>query len=214
MLSRFRTSLLLAAAAIAFWGCGSDASEPSAGPPPDPPQDPPPAPIEASVSDPAGDTFGTATVRWDLTGMKVTRNLDDIVVALTFAAPLIAPTSGDPNAMIAFVDFDVDQDPATGSVTTVDEFRPTPDGPTGMGKEYELAMTTYAADSSVTLFDAAGNPVGQVRPVFNGNQVTVTIPRSLLGNDDGFLNAAAIVGAGNRPSDIIPEHGHLELSGT
>jgi serralysin len=146
--------------------------------------------------------------------MKVTRNANEVVVALTFSSNLIAPVSGDSNAMIAFVDFDVDQDPATGTVTTVDEFRPTPDGPTGMGKEFELALTEYAADSTVTLFDAVGNPVGQVKPVFNGNQVTVAIPRALLGNDDGFLNAAAIAGTATRPSDIIPEHGHLELSGT
>jgi transposase len=54
--------------------------------------------------------------------------------------------------------------------------------------------------------------MGQVKPIFSGKKVTVRIPRSMLRDDDGFLNAAAIVGTQGSPTDIAPNRGHLELS--
>ena len=115
---RFPAALVVAAA---LGGCSSDASGPG----------PTTGEVSANVTDPAGDTFGSGSVQWDLTSMRFTRGTGDVVVSLEFSNDLIAPTSGDSNAMIGFVEFDVDQDPATGSQTTVDEFRPTPGALTG-----------------------------------------------------------------------------------
>jgi hypothetical protein len=53
-----------------------------------------------------------------------------------------------------------------------------------------------------------------VRPTYNGASITARIPRGMLGGDDGFLNAAAIVGTVIEPTDIIPENGHLKVGGT
>ena len=39
----------------------------------------------------------------------------------------------------------------------------------------------------------------------------VRVPRSMLGDDDGYVNAAAIVGIVGAPSDIVPAEGHLTL---
>jgi hypothetical protein len=181
-------------------GCNSDPSGPGSGE------------AKANVTDPSGDTFGSGGISWDLTGMTITREIGGITVLLEFSNDLISPISGDPNAMIGFVDFDVDQDPTTGTATTVDQFRPPP-GLTGMGKEYQLALFNYAVDGTVTIFNSLGSPVGQVEPLFSGRQVSIRIPGALLGDDDGFLNAAAIVGNLARPSDIIPERGHLQLGG-
>lgn len=196
MKSRRFTAALVVAAALG--GCSNDAAGPATG-------------ESANVTDPAGDAFGTDTVRWDLTDMTIARDSGGITVLLEFSHNLISPTSGDPNAMVGFVDFDVDQDATTGTQTLVDAFRPTP-GLTGMGMEFVLALTFYEADSTVTMFGPQG-PIGQVKPVFDGRQVSIQIPSALLGNDDGFLNAAAIVGTFGSPSDIIPDRGHLRLGG-
>jgi hypothetical protein len=144
--------------------------------------------------------------------MTIARDPDGITVQLDFSSDLVAPTSGDAGAMIGFVDFDTDQEAGTGITTTVDEFRSPLPGATGMGMDYELGLTTYALDSTVAVTDALGWVTGRVKPVFRGRQVTIRIPKRLLGGDDGFLNAAAIVGTAGRPSDIIPEDGHLQLS--
>lgn len=196
--------------------CGSNASE-MAGPPDGPSGDPPggsPPPSESltrTAADPAGDTFGNRGVQWDLTRLTVTRDTGGVSVELEFSTPLIAPTSGDSNAMIAFVDLDTDQDSTTGSTPTVDEFRRN-SGSTGMGSDFQVALTSYDPDSTVAIFDEGANLTGRVRPVFAGNKVSLRIPRAMLGNDDGFLNAAAIAGTLASPTDIVPEQGHLEVS--
>lgn len=161
-----------------------------------------------TVSDPVGDVFGSGTVHWDATALTLTRDSTGITVAIDFSSILVSPTSGDPAAMIGFVEFDVDQDATTGIASTVDEFRPN-SGSTGMGTDYALVLSDYASDSSVAVIDALGNSMGRVKPVFDGRRVRIRIPLALLGGDDGRLNAAAIVGVLGMPSDIVPENGHL-----
>lgn len=188
-------------------GCAGDASGPGPGP-----GGPGPGELTGKITDASGDTFGNRGAQWDLTAMTITRDTAGITVLLDFSSDLISPTSGDSNAMIGFVDFDTDQDSTTGAATTVDEFR-RDGGSTGMDLDFQLALTTYDADSSVGVFSASGGVTGHVKPVFAGRQVTIRIPRAMLDNDDDFLNAAAIVGTQGSPTDIIPETGHLRLGG-
>ncbi len=178
--------------------CGGDSLGPAAGA------------VRSLVTDPVGDTYGLDAVTWDLTDLSVARDTSGITVQLDFSRTLVSPVSGDSSAMIAFVEFDTDQDSTTGFTSTVDEFRPNV-GSTGIGAEYQLSLVTYASDGSVPLFNQLGIEMGRVKPVFSGKRVTVRIPRALLGGDDGFLNAASIVGTLNSPSDIVPETGHLAL---
>jgi hypothetical protein len=196
---RFLTAVLVVAAGLG--ACNSDTSGPATGD------------LKANVADPAGDTFGAGPIAWDLTAMTITRGDSSITVVLDFSENLISPTSGDTAAMVALVDFDTDQNIATGNEPTVDAHRPTHVGLTGMGKDFQLALTTYGPDSTVRILNSVGATMGRVKPVFNGRHVTIQIPTALLGNDDGFLNAAAIVGNATTPNDIIPEHGHLRLGG-
>jgi hypothetical protein len=166
--------------------------------------------VTAKANDPTGDTYGVGSLLWDLTALSITGDSTGLTVKLDFSNNLIAPTSGDSNAMIGFVDLDTDEDSTTGFVSTVDQFRPN-SGSTGMGPDFELDLASYAADSTVTVFNSLGNPMGQVRPVFKGKRVTIRIPAALIGGDDGALNAAAIVGTLATPTDIVPEFGHLHL---
>ncbi len=136
--------------------CGSDASGPGT------------AATTAKVTDPSGDTFGADTARWDLTALTINRDSAGITVLLDFSATVISPVTGAANAMIAYVDFDVDQALATGFQSIVDTYRPGA-GTTGLGADYELAMATYLPDSTVSVLDSSGTVMGQVRPVFNGN---------------------------------------------
>ena len=105
------------------------------------------------------------------------------------------------------------QDSTTGTGSAVDLFRPD-GGSTGMGVEYYVDLFGYNADSTVFVYDAlAGTPTGSVRPRFQGRRITVRVPRALLGNDDGFLNAATVVGSESEPTDIAPENGHVRVGG-
>jgi plastocyanin len=166
----------------------------------------------ATVADAAGDTFGSEGVRWDATAMTVSRDTDAVTVVLEFARAVISPMSGDTTAVIGVVDLDLDQNAETGNQSVADEFR-LDGGSTEMGSEALINLTAFAADSSVEVRNVLRLPAGRVRPVFEGRRITVRVPRLLLGGDDGFVNATAIVGDRHRPTDIVPETGHLTLRG-
>jgi len=164
----------------------------------------------ATVTDPTGDTFGTDTAQIDLTAMTITRDTGGITVVLDFVADVVHPASQAPNALRAFIDFDTDQDSATGRSSAVDDVTGTV---TAIGVDYELDMFLLP-DSSALITDSQGEPTGIVTLAIDGKRLTVRIPRALLGGDDGFLNAAVIVGSPGGFKDIAPNGGHLQLGGT
>lgn len=164
----------------------------------------------ATAADPTGDTFGGGGVQWDVTSLTIQRDTAEVTVLLEFTADLISPVTGDPTAMVAFVDLDIDQDSTTGLRAIADEFR-TDGGSTGLGADYLLNLGVYATDSTVALVDREGVEVGRIKPVFTGRRVTARIPKPLLGGDDDGLNAAVIVGRNGGPTDIVPDMRSLTL---
>lgn len=164
-----------------------------------------------SVTDPQGDTFGTSGTQWDLTGLTVQRDGAGVTATLEFAQDVISPLSGEPSATTAFLDLDLDQNPATGGPAIADEFRHDGES-TGLGVDARVALIAEHGDGSVAVLDGSGQEIGRVVPTFDGRRITVRIPKALLGNDDGFLDAAAITGTVGVPTDIVPQTGHLTLA--
>jgi hypothetical protein len=180
--------------------CGGDSSGPG-------------STTTATANDPTADFFGAGVTQIDMTGMTITRDTGGIDVVLNFTATVLSPVSGNANALFGQVDFDVDQDTSTGLGSLVDVFRPDT-GSTRMGVDFALDLFTYNGDSTVNILDTLGAIRGQVRPVFSGSRVSVRIRRTLLGSDDGFVNAAVIIGTASEPTDITPNNGHLRVGGT
>lgn len=203
---RIRNVVVVTLALAGLWACG-------AGYGPTSPADVPPAVTAMeTVVDPSGDTFLRGTgVQWDVTAFTVARDTGGITVSLDFSSDVISPMSGDSTAIIGDVELDLDQDSVSGGGSVVDAFRHAT-GSTGLGVDLTIDLTRYAADSSVAVFDSLAVVKGRVRPVFAGHRIAIRIPRALIGNDDGFLNAAAIMGSAKSPTDIVPNNGHLTLS--
>lgn len=165
----------------------------------------------ATALDPTGDTFGSTGTFWDLTALTVSRDSDAVIVKLDLTTTTFSSQSNIASGMIGFIDFDTDQDVSTGLLPTIDDFRPT-NGTSVLGADYEVAMLGFTSDSTVAVVDTNGTVTGRVKPEFRGKSVTIRIPRTMLGNDDGFVNVAAIVGTSGRPTDLVPESGHLTLN--
>lgn len=189
-----------------MWGCSNDPSGPGSGP-----TSPGGDLVQVVQPDPVGDPFGNRGPNWDITSMTLTRDAEAVTVVLEFSSNLIAPFTGDSNAMIGFVDFDTDQDTTTGDFSIVDAFR-RDSGSTGMKKDYRVDFANLDADSMASVFNEEAIVQGKVKPVYQGKTVTLRIPRSMLGNDDGFLWASAIVGSIGSPTDFVPQQGHIELN--
>ena len=199
-MKRNRLFMGVLAAGWLLVACGGDSSGPG-------------GTTTATANDPTGDFFGAGATQLDMTSMTITRDTGGIDVALNFTAAVLSPVSGNANAVFGYVDFDVDQDTSTGLGSIVDVFRPDT-GSTRLGVDFVLDLFTYNADSTVNILDTLGAIRGQVRPVFNGSRISVRIRRSLFGGDDGFVNAAVIIGTNAEPTDITPNNGHLRVGGT
>lgn len=172
--------------------------------------------LTAKATDPSGDTYGVLAVQWDLTALTITRDSGGIDFAIDFTSNVLSPMSGDSDAVYGEIDFDTDQNIATGTTSYVDFFGP---GSTGMGVDYVLDLFDYKADSMVPVLrynpsDSTYSTIDSLRPVFSGKRISGRIPRSALGNDDGFLNAAVVVGTLREPTDIAPNSGDLKVGGT
>jgi hypothetical protein len=160
-----------------------------------------------TVSDASGDTFGSLSVQWDITAFTVTRDTNNISVALDFTANPHSSAGGASNATIGVVEFDTDQDSTTGDSSLTNFYQPA--AATGMGVDF-----AFVIDTTVLVINSNTNSaVGKVHPVFSGRRLSFTVPRSLLGGEDGFLNAAAIIGTPAEPTDVVPNTGHLSLNG-
>lgn len=163
----------------------------------------------ASLADPLGDTF-VANAPWDITGLALARDAAGITAILDFSRDVVSPLAGDPAALVALIDLDLDQNPTTGSSAVVDEFRQ--DGKsTGLGVDARIAFADVDEEGNIAVLDGDGRETGRVTPTYDGRRVTVRVPRSMLGQDDGYVNATAIVGIVGAPSDIVPAEGHLTL---
>ena len=191
-----RTAAAVLAVGAFLVACGKDSSGPS-------------GKTSASVNDATGDTFGTGSPQWDITAFGVSRDSGGIDVSIDFTANPVSASGGSASATVGYVEFDTDQDSTTGTGSVTDAFG----GTTGMGVDYWVDLFTYSG-SSVTVYDAGGNPMGLITPTFSGKRLSFRIPRSLLGGDDAFLNAAAIIGTSAEPTDIVPNTGHLKVGGT
>ncbi len=172
--------------------------------------------LTVKATDPSGDTYGNLAVQWDLTGLTLTRDTGGIDFAIDFTSSVQSPVSGDSDAVYGEIDFDTDQSITTGTTSFVDVFGP---GSTGMGVDYVLDLFDYTPDSLVPVLrynanDSTYSTVYSFRPMFSGKRISGRIPRSALGNDDGFLNAAIVVGTLREPTDIAPNSGHLKVGGT
>ena len=166
----------------------------------------------ASIADPIGDTFGLpGGLQWDLTELTITRETDGITVRLDFANDVSLPLAADPNALVGLVELDLDQNRATGKLGYVDQLRKD-GGATGLGVDAALNISQIAPDSTLLVYDMGGNPTGKAKVAIGGHRLTIRVPSALIGNDDGYVDAAVIVGnQGRSPTDLAPQSGHLSL---
>ncbi len=171
--------------------------------------------LKEVATDPQGDTLGSAGVQIDIDTFTVNAIADTLVIGLDFYTAISAPDSGDANALDGYIDLDTDQ------VASPDDDVPWVDVLTGlttaMGNEYYVELFTYSSvDGLVDVIDDATDTLaGRVPMTVGPNSISVTIPLSLLADDDGAaddgaVNAAAVVFPElEDPTDKVPNVGNL-----
>lgn len=169
-------------------------------------------PSTVTIGDPVGDTFGLpAGLQWDITALAITRETDGITVRLDFANAVSMPVTADPNALVGLIELDLDQNKTTGKLGYVDQLRKD-GGATEMGVDAVINISQIAPDSTLLVYDMGGSPTGKAKVAIGAHSLTIRVPSALLGDDDGYVDAAVIVGnQGHSPTDLAPQTGHLSL---
>jgi hypothetical protein len=165
---------------------------------------------EISALDPRGDTFGLGASPWDIVSLTMGRDGDGLTIRVEFTRDVVAPIGGDAGAVVTFIDVDLDQNVVTGRRSEVDHFR-MDGGATALGVERTIDISELAPDGSATVFGVTGDSLGRIVPVYAGRTLTLRLSPDLLGGDDGYVNAAAIVGTVGSASDVAPDAGNLSL---
>ena len=81
-----------------------------------------------------------------------------------------------------------------------------------VGCEYYITFFSIGSNL-VNVYDSLGYLMGTFYAGYDLHSVRFSIPKSSLGNDDGIINLAAVVGNGSGPTDWIPDQGYGVLGG-
>lgn len=164
---------------------------------------------QAVITDPAGDEFSTGAsaglVPADIVKLTAWPEAGNLRIEIEFVDNVVSQVTGGPNVVVGWLDIDSDQNPATGTMPATDVFRPDA-GSTGMGSDYLVELADFIVLNSAFVV------VGTITPTFSGNTLSMAIPLSLLGGDDGFVNLATVVGTLAEPTDIAPDNQSLMLN--
>ncbi len=143
------------------------------------------------LTDPLGDggPADVVEVRAESTGMAVT-------MQLLFAPGVI------PQNVVGYIFLDIDQNPDTGADPVSWLGSPTQD----VGIEYYVNLFNSPIPFSVYRSD--GFLMGSITPTYAPGSVQFTIPLSHLGDDDGNMNVAIVLGDWAEPTEWVPDVGH------
>jgi hypothetical protein len=151
-----------------------------------------------TLPDLVGDAFGFGPVKHDITRVSGEGDADTFCLTVEFAGPIDPADAFSQQSLVGYIDFDTDENPATGFTSIVDFFCP---GPSGMGAEAELGMFSVSGGF------ASVSPAGALVPVnFDETSFTAVIPVSALGGDTSF-NFAMVLGTFSEPTVCAPNGG-------
>ncbi len=171
-------------------------------------------PVVVGAVDPLGDTFET-TASDGLVVPDIIQfgGLSDgtqfLFIGIEFEDVVSTIFDGGTNTVVGFIDIDVDQDPATGAQPLTDAFRQD-GGSANLGIEYYVNLQTTDEFGQYPIEqvnpDQTTTIVGYVPPDLSDPfTLFLTIPLALLGNDDGNVNLATVLGTQPEPTDISPD---------
>jgi hypothetical protein len=169
-------------------------------------------------SDSSGDTFGSSTpaldilslsAQFDASQLQITVNFNLTVLPCENNFGVIRPTEVSVNGSI---DIDTDQDLATGISPYTDEGT---GNVSGLGQDYYIDLCSYSANTQTVNVVSGPSPqqiTGQASASYSGTTLSLAVPLSALGNDDGKVNLAMIAGTMSESTDLAPNGGNLVSS--
>ena len=158
----------------------------------------------AQYNDPMGDaqnTFGAGPPLLDIATVSVTYDATTLYFTMTFFTPISPPSASMPDSVGGTLEFDTDQNAATGGTPLQNVFSP-PFASLSAGWEFEIDLFSETIHPGmVDILDSTFFVVGTVPIVYGPTSFSGEIPLSMLGNDDGIVDFTTIIGTNPQPTD-------------
>ncbi len=158
------------------------------------------AAVSVSVPDPAGDTLGVLPIQHDILSVTSTVNPTNLVFDVSFAGAIAPPSAFSPSSVVGFLDLDIDQNSATG-VNARFGAPPTPTVIAGVELYIDLFSESFTPGMVDVVNASTGLPTGSAAISYGATTFSLSLPFSLIGGDDGFLNYGLVVGTFNEATD-------------
>ena len=147
------------------------------------------------IEDPAGDATGSV----DVTTVRGGSDGTELGLSLEFTEPSAADQA------VGFVFFDTDQDESTG--LPPEELIGSPEQDIGVDYFADL-FAIHDPDPAVLIVSADFEIVAIVPATVGGGLVAFDVPLEALGEDDGSVDVAMVLGDFSQPTDLAPDAGH------
>ena len=140
----------------------------------------------------------------DIASVKSTYDMESLSFTVNFAGP-ISPPSATGLGLFGFIDIDTDQNPATGINSNANVFF-TPRIPLGVDYSIDV-FSEWVHPGIVDVIsrrESRLTVVGRVPITFTETSLSVTVPLSVLGGDNGAVNYVAYFGVVSTTTDRAP----------
>ena len=165
------------------------------------------------VSDVTGDAVTGSFTTYDITSIDALFTTSDITFIVNLAGNPLAPSSSGNSGVHGFIDIDVDSNPFTGASSNISTLSP-PFGNSGLSIEYYIDLFSEANHAGfVDIKDPIALTTTTAPIIYGVNMFSVTVPLSQLGNDDGMVDYAVVVGDFGNSTDQAVDAGIISAGG-
>lgn len=166
------------------------------------------SPINAAIVDASGDAFGPGPP-YDVTRISTSRTSDTLTITVDFTTAPSIPAAGNlvgVGDLAGFICLDTDESFATGIPSASFFFCPTLPVAPAIGVDYFVSLFFVNASGNYDVLETAGfTDVGDATPAIAGTTLTLTVPLTELGDDDGQTDMNAVFGDDVAPTDCAPD---------
>jgi hypothetical protein len=157
------------------------------------------------VPDPPDDAFGAGPLRHEITAVSGKVDATHFCLRVQFAGPIDPADELSAQRLVGFVEFDTDQNAATGFLSLIDAFCPEP------GKiRIEAVLDLFRVSAGFAAMPQTTGGPASVPVAFDANSFTALIPLSTIGGDSDF-DVAMVLGTEAEPTDCAPNGGSITV---
>ena len=169
--------------------------------------------FQYSFSDPVGDTLPPPANVFqralEVHALGVGLTDDSIFIRVDFTGPVSRWSQMALNSIDGFIDFDFDDNPATGYPAATQEFGSVD---AQMGVESYISLRDDG-NGHMLRRDGQADQWANVNAAFGARSVTIRFARADVGETDGVFRVSAMIGGTNRwITDLVPANGHHRIS--